>query len=89
MGRTVRLTDQMLSDDIDTLAIVETGSAPAWTEVTGDRITINAGMMPRLTSRTNVAVWLGTNRATNCLFHSILYPARPRTQLVRRVQSCP
>lgn len=88
MGRTLRLTDQLLSADIDSLSIVdidETGrGAPAWTSADGARITINASKMPRLETRRQVAVWLGTN--AHELFHN-LYTPRTDSPLMRRVHA--
>ena len=84
MARVIRLMDQMLTYDIDTVAVEASGPAPAWTKLDGDHITINAGMMPGLWSRTDVAVWLGTN--AHEVFHS-LYTPRAGTKLVRRVQA--
>src|SRR4051794_14233391 len=83
MARVLRLTDQMLSFDIDSLSLVEgESSAPAWTSADGAHITIDAGRMPNLWGRHNIAVWLGTN--AHELFHN-LYTPRTGTLLMRRV----
>ena len=84
MGRVLRLTDQMLSGDIDSLSIVEGGQAPAWTSADGAAITIDASKMPSLVSgsRRNIAVWLGTNGHE--LFHNQFTP-RADALLMRRI----
>ena len=84
MGRELRLTDQMLSLDVDSLSIVEGGPAPAWTSAEGDAITINVNDMPNLNTRRGIAVWLGTN--AHELFHN-LYTPRSTSLLMRRVSA--
>lgn len=84
LAREMRLTLQMLTYDIDTLSIVDGGPAPAWTEIDGDAVTINAAKMPPLRTRKQIAVWLGTK--AHELFHS-LYTPRADTVLVRRLRA--
>src|SRR6188472_3861391 len=82
MARELRLTDQMLSWDIDNLSIVDTGSAPAWTAPDGASITINSRLMPSTMTRKGIAVWLGTN--AHEIFHSMFSP-RSKSRLMLRV----
>src|SRR5262245_7297177 len=85
MGRELRVMDQILSADIDSLAIVDDNSpAPAWTLPDGSVITIDAGKMPKLTDRRGIAVWLGTN--AHELFHNLFTP-RVDAKLMRRVRA--
>ena len=83
-GRELRLTDQILSFDVDSLRIVEErgNPTPAWTSADGSTITINVAAMPNLNTRRNVAVWLGTN--AHELFHA-LYSPRAGSALMRRI----
>lgn len=83
MARELRLTDQILSFDVDSVGITDTGiGAPAWTTADGSSITIDAGMMPPLKTRRQIAVWLGTN--AHELFHNLFTP-RQDSLLMRRV----
>lgn len=82
MARELRLTDQILSFDIDSVSVIEKGPAPAWTSPDGSAITINRTRMPPLTKRKNVAVWLGTN--AHELFHNLFSP-RENSPLILRV----
>lgn len=82
MGRELRMTDQILSLDLDSVTIVEGGPAPAWTSPDGSVITIDVKRMPFLRSRESVAIWLGTN--AHELFHN-LYTPRDTTRLMRRI----
>jgi hypothetical protein len=85
IARELRMTDQILSDDLDCVEIVEAGKAPAWTHPDGSRITINLARMPSLikAKRSHVAVWLGTN--AHELFHNH-YTPRSNSPLMRRIQ---
>lgn len=83
MGRELRLTDQMLSDDLDTVTIVEDGPAIAWTSPDGSHVTFNLSRMPRPDTALDVAVWLGTN--ADELGHVIFTP-REDSLLMRRVK---
>src|SRR6185295_14759482 len=64
LARELRLTNQMLSMDVDAVNVQAIGGAPAWTTTDGTTVTFGYDMMPPITavaSRVNVAVWLGTN----------------------------
>ena len=74
LARELRLTDQILSIDLDTLSIVETGPAPAWTALEGDHISFAMDKMPFPKGAIEVAVWLGTN--AHELGHSMYSPRR-------------
>jgi hypothetical protein len=74
IGRELRLTDQILSYDLDTLSIVDTGVAPAWTTLEGDHISFAMDKMPLLKGNLEVAVWLGTN--AHELGHVLFSPRR-------------
>jgi len=82
LGRELRLTDQILTDDVDRVAIVATGSAPAWTSLDGQSITFALGEMPEPTSHYGIGVWLGTN--AHEVGHSLFSP-RGDSPLMRRV----
>ena len=86
MGRTLRLTDQLLTYDLDSLVLVENGhtGAPAWTTPDGSVITIDVSKMPSLYTRKGVAVWLGTN--AHELFHNLFSP-RSGSILMRRISA--
>jgi hypothetical protein len=84
LARELRLTDQILSVDVDSVTISGTGAAPAWTTLDGSHLTFNSEMMPGIQSRKNIAVWLGTN--AHELFHNLFTP-RTGSPLMRRVQS--
>jgi hypothetical protein len=60
LGRSIRLTGQILSIDMDTVSIVEGGPAPAWTTLEGDHISFAMDKMPMPNSVDDLAVWLGT-----------------------------
>jgi hypothetical protein len=82
LGRELRLTDQILSDDLDTVSIVDNGPAPAWTTLDGDHIFFALNRMPFPNARLDVAVWLGTN--AHELGH-VLFSPRRGSLLMRRV----
>lgn len=82
LGRELRLTDQILSNDLDTVSIVQDGPAPAWTTLDGDHVSFALSQMPFPDSKPNVAVWLGTN--AHELGH-VLFTPRSDTPLVRRI----
>jgi hypothetical protein len=84
MGRTLRMTDQLLTYDLDSLVLVENGTtgAPAWTAPDGSVITIDVSKMPSLYTRKGIAVWLGTN--AHELFHNLWSP-RSGSVLMRRI----
>jgi hypothetical protein len=88
MGRHLRLTDQILSYDLDNIVIVDNDTAaPAWTNPDGETITINVRRMPGLgigADRRAIAVWLGTN--AHELFHNLFTP-RSGSMLMRRVSA--
>ena len=86
MSRELRLTDQLLTYDLDSLVLVENGNtgAPAWTSADGSTITIDVSKMPNLNTRRNVAVWLGTN--AHELFHTLWSP-RSGSALMRRIKA--
>src|SRR5215471_17464586 len=60
-GRVIRLTNQILSPDLDTVSIVPAGPAPAWTTLEGNHITFAMQHMPLPHNPIDVAIWLGTN----------------------------
>ena len=82
LARELRLTDQILSEDLDTVNVVDSGPAPAWTSLDGDQVTFSAAHMPPPKDRLSVAVWLGTN--AHELGHVLFSPRRHST-LMRRV----
>lgn len=88
MGRHLRLTDQILSFDLDHIVLVEDDSStPAWTNADGETITINVRRMPGLgigADRRAIAVWLGTN--AHELFHNLFTP-RSGSALMRLVSA--
>jgi hypothetical protein len=85
LGRELRLTDQILSVDLDSLAVVDHGPAPAWTTLEGDRIMFAMDKMPMPTSRADVAVWLGTN--AHELGHCLFSPRRGSMLMQRVMQA--
>jgi hypothetical protein len=82
LARELRLTDQILSIDVDALRIEKTGPAPAWTTLEGDTISFAYASMPKPTTRFDIAVWLGTN--AHELGH-VLYSPRKGSTLMYRV----
>ncbi len=82
LARELRLTDQILSTDLDSITITDQGPAPAWTTLDGDHIHFALDRMPAPESNLDVAVWLGTN--AHELGH-VLYSPRRSSDLMRRV----
>jgi len=82
LARELRLTDQILSVDLDSVSIVDHGPAPAWTTLDGDHIHFALSRMPAPESGLDVAVWLGTN--AHELGH-VLYSPRRGSELMCRV----
>jgi Mg-chelatase subunit ChlD len=82
LGRELRLTDQILSIDLDTLSIVEDGPAPGWTTLDGDHVSFALSKMPFPKGASEVAVWLGTN--AHELGH-VLFSPRRYSPLMQRV----
>lgn len=83
LARELRMTDQILSDDLDTVTVSKTGPAPAFTSLEGDHITFALDQMPTPDSRAKVAVWLGTN--AHELGH-VLFSPRTGSPLMVRVR---
>lgn len=82
LGRELRLTDQILSDDLDTVSIVMNGPAPAWTDMEGDHVSFAVQFMPYPDSKLHLAVWLGTN--AHELGH-VLFTPRKDSPLVQHI----
>lgn len=82
LAREIRLTDQILTPDMDTVSVVEDGPAPAWTTLEGDHVTFAAKKMPPPNSPINVAIWLGTN--AHELGH-VLFTPRTGSRLLARL----
>ena len=82
LARELRLTDQILSDDLDTVTIQQDGPAPAWTTLEGDQVAFAMAKMPFPRTRLDIAVWLGTN--AHELGH-VLFSPRRDSLLMRRV----
>jgi hypothetical protein len=82
LGRELRLTDQILSDDLDTVSIVDGGPAPAWTSLAGDHVSYALDRMPLPETKLDVAVWLGTN--AHELGH-VLFSPRSGSALMTRL----
>src|SRR5947199_9531767 len=74
LARELRLTDQILSTDLDKVNVEASGPAPAWTTLEGDKITFAYNRMPKPRTRIDVAVWLGTN--AHELGHVLYSPRR-------------
>jgi hypothetical protein len=84
LARELRLTDQILADDLDTLNVDFYGPAPAWTSLEGDCITFALDRMPMPTSPLSVAVWLGTN--AHELGHVLFSPRRESLLMARVIE---
>ena len=86
LARELRLVDQILSTEVDKVAVVtmRNKSTPAWTSGSGEAISFNAATMPDPKDRQSLAVWLGTN--AHELGHVIFTP-RSSSPLMRRVRS--
>ena len=82
LGRELRLTDQILSSDLDAVSIVDGGPAPAWTSSDGEHVSFNLAKMPMPVHKIDVAVWLGTN--AHELGH-VLFSPRSQSVLMRQV----
>ena len=82
LGMELRLTDQILSPDVEAITIAADGPAPAWTTLDGDHIHFALDQMPHPRSRAEVAVWLGTN--AHELGH-VLYSPRRHSPLMDRI----
>jgi hypothetical protein len=84
LGRELRLTDQILSDDVDTVNIDDSLMlrAPASTSLDGTTITFALQHLPQPESRYDLAVWLGVN--AHELGH-VLFSPRKGSTLMRRV----
>jgi hypothetical protein len=61
LGRELRVMDQILSPDVDTLTIQASGAAAAWTSLDGDHISFALDRMPIPRTDDDIAIWLGTN----------------------------
>ena len=86
LARELRLVDQILSTDVDRVAVVTmlNKNTPAWTSGSGEAISFNAARMPDPKDRESLAVWLGTN--AHELGHVIFSP-RSSSPLMRQVRS--
>jgi uncharacterized sporulation protein YeaH/YhbH (DUF444 family) len=85
LARELRLTDQILSVDLDSVAVVNAGPAPAWTTLEGDKVAFAYNRMPNLDDRAAIAVWLGTN--AHELGHVLFSPRRTSTLMYRVLES--
>lgn len=85
LARELRLTDQILSNDLDTLSVEPGGPAPAWTTLDGDKVSFNYAKMPKPFDRIDIAVWLGTN--AHELGHVLFSPRRSSTLMFRVIES--
>jgi hypothetical protein len=85
LARELRLTDQILSVDLDTVTVEANGPAPAWTSLEGDKISFNWSKMPVPFGRVDVAVWLGTN--AHELGHVLFSPRKDSTLMFRVIES--
>jgi hypothetical protein len=62
LGRELRLTDQILTDDLNAVEIwMSGGPAPAWTTGDGETVGFAVDQMPDFDTAHGLAVWLGTN----------------------------
>lgn len=85
LARELRLVDQILSNDVDTLRVVKSGPAPAWTTLDGDAVSFAYNQMPAPDTAFNVAVWLGTN--AHELGHVLYSPRKSSTLMFRVLES--
>lgn len=85
LARELRLTDQILSIDLDTVAVDPAGPAPAWTTLEGDKVSFAYNQMPEPHTRLDVAVWLGTN--AHELGHVLYSPRKDSALMVRVIES--
>jgi hypothetical protein len=86
LARELRLTDQILSTDVDKVRVVsgQRAQAAAWTALDGDEVTFAADKMPDPVGRYELAVWLGTN--AHELGH-VLYSPRSDSPLMQRMKA--
>lgn len=82
LARELRMVDQILGDDVDTLEVVESMPFPAMTSPDGTTITFALNHMPKPYRKRDIAVWLGTN--AHELGHSLFSP-RGDSTLMRRL----
>lgn len=85
LARELRLTDQILSIDLDSISVVQSGPAPAWTTLEGDKVSFAMNQMPKPNTAVDVAVWLGTN--AHELGHVLYSPRRESTLMYRVIES--
>jgi hypothetical protein len=85
LARELRLTDQILSLDVDTVSVEVGGPAPAWTTLEGDKVSFSYAKMPKPMTAIDVAVWLGTN--AHELGHVLFSPRRDSTLMFRVLES--
>jgi uncharacterized sporulation protein YeaH/YhbH (DUF444 family) len=85
LARELRLTDQILSIDLDTVSVEPTGPAPAWTTLDGDKVSFAYDRMPTPQQRVDIAVWLGTN--AHELGHVLFSPRKSSTLMFRVIES--
>lgn len=85
LAREIRLTDQILSVDLDVVDVVLNGPAPAWTTLTGEKITFAYNRMPKPVNAHDVAVWIGTN--AHELGHNLYSPRKGSTLMFRVLES--
>jgi hypothetical protein len=84
LARELRLTDQILTWDVDSVDVMEVGPAPAWTSLDGTKITFSARRMPKPEGPYEIAVWLGVN--AHELGH-VLFSPRESSPLVGRLMT--
>jgi hypothetical protein len=84
LARELRLADQILSDDVEALEVVDSLPYPAVTSGDGRTISFSMQHMPHPDNRKAIAVWLGTN--AHELGHSLFSP-RAESPLMRRIIS--
>jgi len=85
LARELRLTDQILSADLDAVSVEYSGPAPAWTTLEGDKVSFAYAMMPPPETASAVAVWIGTN--AHELGHVLFSPRRDSTLMYRVLES--
>jgi len=85
LARELRLTDQILSVDVDKVNVEPAGPAPAWTTLEGDKITFAYNQMPKPDTPLHIAVWLGTN--AHELGHVLYSPRKSSTLMFRVLES--
>ena len=85
LARELRMTNQILSVDVDILAVEKEGPAPAWTSLSGDKVSFNWKKMPMPYGPLDIAVWLGTN--AHELGHGLFSPREGSTLMFRVIES--